>query len=129
MDLAVVRSRLAVAAANVGDVDAYPFVPGSITPPTIAVGRMQLTYDQTFGGLVEAAITVHAFASLADNQQGQDDLIPMLAANGLKAAIETDRQLGGACNDLRVETGDGPGFSDVGGQSYWSASWTVRVWG
>lgn len=129
IDLAAVRTALAAAAGNAGDLDSLPFIPAALAPPTLAVGRMQLLYDRTFGGQVEAAVTVHAFASLADFQQGQDDLLPLLGPAGVKAAIEADRTLGGTCETLRVESADGPGISDVGGQQYWAASWTVRVWG
>lgn len=128
MDLLAIRNALAEAGAAAGDLDSLPYIPASIAPPTLAVGRMQLTYDETFGGLASAAVTVHAFASLADGQQGQDDLLPLLDPSGVKAALEADRTLGGACQELRVESADGPGFAEVMGQSYWSATWTVRVW-
>lgn len=129
MDLLAVREGLASAGGQAADMDAYHFIPGKISPPTLAVGRMQLTYNRSFGGLVEVAVTVHAFASLADQQQGQEDIVQLLAAGTVKAAIEADRTLGGACEELRVESADGPGISEVGGQQYWSATWTVRVWG
>lgn len=129
MDLLAVRNALAVAAGSAGDLDAKAFIPGSITTPLVAVGRMQIAYDQAMGGLLEVTVTVHAFTSLADAQQGQEDLLPLLASSGLKAALEADRTLGGACQELNVASADGPGISDVGGQQYWSASWTVRVWG
>lgn len=128
MDLAAIRTALAEAGAAAGDLDSLPYIPASIAPPTLAVGRMQLTYDQTFGGLSVVEVTVYAFASLADNQQGQETLLPLLGPSGVKAALEADRTLGGACQELRVESADGPGFADVAGQSYWSATWTVRVW-
>lgn len=128
MDLAAIRTALADAGKAAGDVDSLEFIPAVISPPTLAVGRMQITYDQTFSGQTVAVVTVHAFASLADNQQGQDDLLPLLAPSGLKAALEADRTLAGACQELRVEGADGPGISEVGGQQYWSATWTVRVW-
>lgn len=129
MDLAAVRTGLAQAALAAGDLDVRSFVPATITTPLVAVGRMVLTFDQTMGGLLEAVVTVHAFASLADSEQGQDDLVTLLAPGGLKAALEADKTLGGACQELHVETADGPGLAEVGGQQYWSASWTVRVWG
>lgn len=129
MDLAAVRAALALAAEAAGDLDCLAEVPVMIVPPTLAVGRMRLTYDTTFAGQLTAEITLHAFASLADNRQGQDDLLPLLAPDGLKAAIEADLTLGGECDTLRVESADGPAFATVAGQDYWSATWTVRVWG
>lgn len=129
MDLLAIRNGLAAAGEAAGDIDSKPFIPSSIAPPTLAVGRMQLTYDQAFGGLAVALVTVHAFASMSDTQQGQEDLLPLLDPSGVKAAIEADRTLGGACQELRVESADGPGISEVAGQQYWSATWQVRVWG
>lgn len=128
MDLSAVRAGLA--GVDYGDdVDAKPYIPDSIVPVTVAVGRMQLTYNRTYGGLVEVVITLHAFASRADTWQGQEDLLPLMSEDGLKAAVEADRTLGGACQELRVESADGPGLVDVAGQQYWGSSWTVRVWG
>jgi len=124
VNLAAIRAG--IAAVNYGDMDALPYIPDTITPITIAVGRMQMNYNQTMSGLVEVAVTLHAFSSRADTWQGQDDL---MAPGGLKASLETDRTLGGVCSELRVETCDGPGIADVGGQQYWAANWTVRVWG
>lgn len=129
MDLGAVRCALAHATRGVDNLDSYSFIPGSIAAPALAVGRMQITYNTSFGGLVEAAFAVHAFASIADAQDGQDAIVELLAAYSVKAAIEEDRTLGGACQELRVESADGPGISEVGGQQYWSATWTVRVWG
>lgn len=129
MDLAAVRAALAAAAATAGDLDAVDHIPAVIAPPTLAVGRMRLTYNTTYGGQMTAEVTLHAFTSLADNQQGQDDLLPLLAPGGVKAAVEADTTLGGECETLRVETADGPAFATVAGQDYWSATWTVRVWG
>lgn len=129
MNLATVRTNLAAAAEAAGDLDSLPYVPDSIAPPTLAVGRMQISYDQTMGGLVVAVVTLHAFTSRADSEQGQDDLLPLLAPDGVKAAVETDRTLDGACQELRVESADGPGLVEVGGVQFWSASWQIRVWG
>ena len=130
MDLADVRDALA--GITITDLDPYPFIPDSISPPTLAVGRMQIDYDQTFGGLEQAVVTLHVFASRADSQEGQATLLPFMAGTGassIKAALEADRTLDGACDTLRVESCEGPGLVDVGGIQFWSSSWTVRVWG
>ena len=130
MNLATVRTALA--AITITGLTARPFIPDSIDPPLLAVGRMRISYDKAMRGLQEVEITLHAFSSRADSQQGQDDLLPFMTESGatsVKAAIEADKTLGGACQALRVESCEGPGLSDVGGIQFWSSTWTVRVWG
>lgn len=126
MSLAEVRDGLA--AVTVTGWDFKPFIPDTISPPTLAVGRIQVQYDKSMGGLLELTATVHGFASRADSQDGQDRLYPLMEKAGLKALLEADRTLGGACEELRVEMCEGPGLVDVAGTQFWSSSWTVRVW-
>lgn len=129
MDFVTVRDALATKAKNAGDFDVAGFIPDSITPPYFAVGKQQITYHQTFGGLVDVTFTCHLFASRADTEQGQETVLPYLDASGIPAALEADPTLGGACSALVVKSAEGPGLVDVAGVQFWAASFTVEVWG
>lgn len=129
--MTVAAVRTALASITITDLDCFPYIPDTIDPPCMGVGRMLLKYDTAFRGLVEYEVTLHVFASRADSWQGQDDLSAYMEPTGsssIKAALESDKTLGGACQTLRVESVEGPGLVDVGGTQFWSSSWTVRVW-
>lgn len=127
MDLAGVKAALG--SLTISGWDFKDSIPNVIYPPTVAVGRMRLDYNKAFGGLAFVEVTLHAFASMADNEQGQSDLLALMETDGLKATVEADKTLGGTCQTLNVESSEGPGLVDVNGQQYWSSSWTVRVYG
>lgn len=127
-DVRAISAALGDAVTGAGDLDGYGWVPSKLAGLSVFVGRVVYDYNQTFGGQVKATMTLHAAAPLGEFQQAQEDLQDLLAPTGVKAVIETDRTLGGLVQTLNVPSGEGPGLIDVGGQSYWGASWTVEVW-
>lgn len=127
MDLTGVRDALG--SLTLTGWDFFPAIPNVVYPPVVAVGRMRLDYNKAFGGLAFVEVTLHAFASMADNERGQFALLELMETTGLKATVEADKTLGGKCQTLNVESCEGPGLVDVNGQQYWSSSWTVKVYG
>jgi hypothetical protein len=131
--LSAVRTALAGAADNITGLRASATVPDSINPPTFVVGEITQSFDQTMQrGLDEILITCRLYVSRADDKHGQDKLDAYLAGSGsssIKATVEADRTLGGACSTLRLETQQGYGQYEVAGIPYFGAEFTIRVWG
>lgn len=129
----VVSERLAAAALTVeGILVADSFVPESVSAPHFYVGEWTLQYDQTFGGLVDAEVICRVLCSRSDDVAGQDLLRGFWAPTGaasVKAALEADPTLGGACQDLHVRRVQGHRLYQVGDMRYYGAEWPVRILG
>lgn len=133
MDFVAVSERLAARAATVdGIMAADSFVPESVTVPHFYVGEWTFTYDQTYGGLVDAEVVCRILCSRSDIQAGQDLLRGFMAPTGatsLKAALEAEPTLGGECMDLHVRLVRGHRLYQVGDARYYGAEWPVRILG
>lgn len=123
--------RLASAAAGVqGIVSARPIVPDSVMVPCFYAGEITEKFDQTFGGMVDVDIICRVLAT--NNEGGQAELRRFMKRRGptsVKAAIEADLTLGGACDDLQVRTIQGHRLYRVGEVNYPGAEWVVRIIG
>lgn len=127
------RQALANNIATISGLRVSYFIPDNPNPPQAIVAPPTIRYDQSFGrGLDEYSFQVIVFATRADERTGQDLIDSYCApvgAGSIKAAIESDRTLGGLVADLRVTdmTGVSPTtFAD--GQVYLTATWAVTVY-
>lgn len=137
MDVEAIQAGLATAVANVSGLkQALPSLTDAINPPTFAVVEFELTYNQTFKGsgigMVEALFSCGIYVSHGDSEVGRAALVGFVAPSGsgsLKAAIETDRTLGGACATLNAERVRGAyRLYTIGSIDYLGATLDVRVW-
>ena len=96
--------------ANVGTIPgliAYDFTPHSVGDvPCLFPGPTDVTFDQAMRrGQDRLDITLTLLLSKVDDMTGSALMNNYLSGSGqysLKAAIMSDRQLGGACSDLSV---------------------------
>ena len=134
MDIAAIRAGLAAAVVNsISGMQTMPTVPDRIDPPTFSAGEVEIDYNQTssVGGLTVLLCKGRLYSSRADVAAGQANLDGYLAPTGalsIKAAIEADKTLGGACRTLHVERAHGYGRYEVGGVDYYGIQLDVRVW-
>lgn len=139
MDVQAVRQGISDAASAIAGLRCTPYVPGAISPPSFFVAEEEIIFDKTMGrALDEIVLTCVLLASSADERTGQEKLTGYLAGSGslsIKEALENARgapgalALDGAADDFRVESVRGHQISEVAGTSFWSATFTVRVWG
>lgn len=133
MDFVVVSERLAAVGRTVeGILRADPMVPDDIVEPHLYVGEWTINYDRTFGGLVDAEVIVRLLCSRADDKAGQERLKQFMRPTGpasVKAVIEAEATLGGACQDLHVRQVRGHRLYQVGESRYYGAEWPVRILG
>lgn len=136
MDPTAVQQGIATATSVITGLQTFAALPDAIDPPTLGTTEVEWTFDNTFRGsgygLVEAAYVVGVFVSRGDSDKGRSLLVDYLAPSGsssIKAAIETDLTLGGACKTLIVERVRGAyRLYTVGGTDYLGALIDVRVW-
>lgn len=134
MDISTIRTRLADAVASVSPtLNHYGYVPDAVAVPAFYVSGVEIDYDLTMGrGSDELTVICVVLVSAANDQSGQAQLDAYLKGSGagsLKAAIEADPTLGGACFSLDVTRAQGYGFHQVGATSYLGAELVVNVVG
>lgn len=126
------RQAIAANLATISGLRVSYYILDNPNPPVAVVAPPTIKYDQTFGrGLDEYSFQVIVLVTRADERIGQeliDTYCAPVGAGSVKAAIESDRTLGGLVADLRVTdmTGVSP-TTLADGQVYLSATWAVQV--
>lgn len=132
-DMTVLREGLAANLSSIPDIQVSAYMLANPTPPAIHVIPGETDYHATMGGGPDEwwHFTVQAFVAVVNDIGGQQRLDGMLASQGdysVKAAIESDHTLGGACDDLIVDRRSGyQVFVPDGRGAVLGAEWQVRV--
>ena len=110
----------------------YDLVPDVIVPPCAIIGQLDLTFDlNNARGLDQANIDVMVIVQRFSERTGQDKLDKYLSGSGdysIKAAIESDRTLGGEVDTLRV-TAAQSGVYQTADVEYLSYRYQVTIYG
>lgn len=110
----------------------YELIPTPAIPPAAIVGQLDFTFDlNNARGLDQANLDVVVLVQRLSERSGQNDLDKYLAGSGdfsIKAAIESDLTLGGACNTLRVTSAEAGTYAS-GEIEYLSYRYRLTVWG
>lgn len=132
MDEIAVREGIAVNLGVLQDTQVSPWLLGAPTPPTAHVFAGPVEFDAAFGrGLDMLVITVQVLVPALSDIGSQQKLALYRAGSGsqsVKAAIESDRTLGGVSQTLRV-TGMGAEqlFAFEGRGPFLGSEWRVEV--
>lgn len=133
MDITAVRHALATAADVIEGLLCYDHAPSSVEVPGFYVGRVEIDWDSAMGrGMDSLVIYCRVLTSRADDRAGQDSLNAYLKGSGstsLKAALQADRTLGGACSTMRVRSVDGYRMFEHAGTEYFGAELAIDVHG
>lgn len=139
MDVTAVFEGLATAADTIDGLRCFAYVPDSIPPPAFFPAELDINYEQTFRGGLEAwVVTCRVLVSRADERAGQKRLQGLLSRTGetsIKAALEATRTpasgaLGGACHDVHVRKATGYGYYEhPAGTFYLGAEFEVFIIG
>lgn len=123
---------LAANLASIPGYVVYPTIPGAIATPCAVVGEPEINYDQSFGRGVDVyELPVLVLVSRADEDSGRAALHDAMDPSGVtsvKAAVQTDRSLGGSASDCRVTRVRKAGAHVANEIAYLGAEWTVEVW-
>jgi len=110
----------------------YELIPTPAVAPAAVVGQLDFTFDlNNARGLDQANLDVVVLVQRFSERSGQNDLDKYLAGSGdysIKAAIESDLTLGGACSTLRV-TAAQAGTYLSGDIEFLSYRYNLTVWG
>lgn len=137
-DLAFIRTRLAVNAATIAGLETYAYMPDQVAVgPAGALiigvdpGDVVAEYDQTYAGSVLIRLRGRLYLAAVADQEAQARLDEYLSDTGtrsLKSALESDRRLAGAADNVIVRAASGYGEHEVGEARYIGAEVAIEVW-
>ena len=132
MIISDIREGIKKNLSSIDGLRTYDLVPDVIVPPCVVVGQLDFTFDlNNARGLDQANLDVFVIVQRFSERTGQDKLDKYLAGSGdnsIKAAIESDRTLGGACDTLRVTSAES-GTYQMGDIDYLSYRYRLTVYG
>jgi hypothetical protein len=110
----------------------YELIPSPAVAPAAVVGQLDFTLDlNNARGLDQANLDVVILVQRLAQKSAQNDLDKYLQGSGdysIKAAIESDLTLGGACNTLRVTSAQAGSYTS-GDIDFLSYRYSLTVWG
>ena len=126
-----VLDALAAAVDNISGLRTYAYPPDQVSPPAAVVGLPESPFDISMGGANEWAIPVFVIVGKVTDRTTRAALCSYVTPTGatsVKAAIEADPTLGGACDSVAVTRAE---FSTitVAGTEYLAAELTANVVG
>jgi hypothetical protein len=133
VDVNAVFEGLRDNAATIAELRCFEYVPDSIAPPTFFPVEIEIDFDKTYGrGMDDFTVRCHILVSHGSDRSGQRLLKGYLAGSGplsLKAALQSDRTLGGACDDLRLRRINGYRIYEHQGKNFYGAELDVHIIG
>lgn len=101
-----VRTGLGVALDTITGLRSFDYVPDSLSPPAAVVEPLEVDYDEAMHrGLDTYRAFILVIVGRMSDRSSQDRLDAYVAGSGsssVKAALESDKTLGGACSTLQV---------------------------
>ena len=127
-----VRAGLATAIDSIAGLRVFDYVPDSIAPPAAVIEPVEVEFDEAMvRGLDKYRAYVLVIVGRMSERGAADRLDNYLAGSGVssvKAAIEADRTLGGACDTLQV-TDANPRTVTVSGVDMLAYRFGVDIYG
>lgn len=127
-----VRDGLKTRLQTISGLRVFDTIPENPQPPAAIVGQLDMNFDiDNARGLDLATVEVYLLVQRMDVRSGQDKLDTYLKGTGagsVKAAIEADRTLGGACSTLRVLSAES-GQYESAGIMLLSYRYRISIWG
>lgn len=101
-----VRAGIGTALDTIAGLRCFDYVPDSLAPPAAVVEPLEIDYDEAMNkGLQFYRAFILVIVGRMSDRSSQDRLDAYLTdtgASSVKAALEADRTLGGACATLQV---------------------------
>lgn len=130
--MAEIREGIAANLSAIEGVQVSAYMLAAPSPPAMHVIPSAIAYDRSFQrGMDEVALTVQAFVALGLDQGAQmalDELLAPSGARSVKAAVESDRTLGGKVQDVWVSAMTAYSVVTIPDRGQMlSADWSVNV--
>jgi hypothetical protein len=127
-----IRTGLASTLGTIRGLRTAAVVPEDPKPPIAVVMAPNISYDSAFGrGMDSYSFTVLVVVGRVSDRTAQSTIDAYCSGVGtysIKAAINSDPTLGGACQSARVTEMSNYGSLSIGDTEYLSAEFTVQVY-
>lgn len=127
-----IRTGLATNLATISGLRTSAFVPDEPKPPIAVIFPENILFDTAFArGLDTYTFTVQVIVSKISDRNAQSTLDSYCNATGdssVKAAIESDRTLGGLIQDLRVTEARDYRAATINENTYLTVTFSVTVY-
>ena len=132
MSIAAIREGIGINLRTISNLRVFEEIPDTLSPPAAVVSLNSVEYHQAFaGGLNVFRFTVRVIVGRAAERQAQrrlDLYAEPTGARSVRGAIESNRTLSGACQDLIVESMPNIGSITVNENDYLAGEWTVTCY-
>ena len=131
MSIAAFRQGIGANLATISGLRVAETIPDNPSPPIAIVTLQNVTYDRAFaGGLVEYGFGVSVIVGRVSEREAQRrlDLYIGTATGGVKAAVESDKTLGGAAFDVIVSEMSNVGAVSLNDATYLACDFVVTVY-
>jgi hypothetical protein len=132
MQPSAVRNGLKDNLESIPGLRVYELIPSPAVAPAAIVGQLDFTFDlNNARGLDQANLDVVVLVQSLAQKSAQTNLDKYLQGSGdysIKAAIESDLTLGGACSTLRVTSAQAGSYTS-GDIDFLSYRYSLTVWG
>lgn len=131
-DITTIRTKLAQNIGTITGLRTSPELIDNPSPPIALVNLDSVDYHQAFqDGTTILNFTVSVIVGRSAERTMQRKLDSYLAPTGaqsVKAGIESNRNLDGACDDLVVSAASSIGSVTINDQTYLAAEFTITVY-
>lgn len=134
MDIKAVRTALREAAtSNIDGLNGYAYGAAMMNIPAFFVADVELDYGSALEtGMETAMFNCRMLVSRTDDSGGQERIDDYMTSDGeasVRAALESDRTLAGACFEAHVDSVEGPKVYVHNGVDYLGCQFRVQVTG
>ena len=129
-DITAMSEGIARNLATIGGIRTYAEIPDMPNLPAAIVSLQSVQYDQAFaGGLTNYTFDVTVIVSRVTERRAQQRLHDVIqtGTGSVKAAVQSDRTLGGSAFDVVVTEMNNINSTTIGEVDYITASFTVVV--
>jgi hypothetical protein len=126
------RTAIATTLSGITGLRTSAFVPDTVSPPIAIIEPNSIKFDVSMGrGLDELNFKVTVIVGRATDRSAQSQIDAFCSSAGstsVKQVLESNRTLGGKCNDLRVTGLNSYGSIQIADTPYLAAEFAVIVY-
>lgn len=131
MSIATIRDGLAANVATISGLRVAKEIPDNPNPPVAVIMLSNVSYNGAMhNGLVTYNFVITIIVGKVAEREAQRKLDGYIStgAGSLKAAVESDKSLGGSAYDVRVSEMTNVGTVSLGEVNYLAADFAVQVY-